>query len=64
MEQTYEPMDKNWIRGMPCWTIGRRTTKSIFIKHTVCKSGGCVRKAVELTLGDLPFAMESWLRIE
>jgi hypothetical protein len=40
------------------------TTKSIFIKRTGCKSGGCVRKAVELTLGDLPFAVESWLRTE
>lgn len=29
--------------------------------HELCKSGGCVRKAVEFTLGDLPFAMESWL---
>jgi hypothetical protein len=58
----YEPMDKNWIRGMPCWTSGRMTTKSIFIKSTGCKFGGCVRKAVELTLGDLPFALESGLR--
>ena len=64
MEQTYEPMDKNRMRGMPCGTSGRMTTKSIFIKHTGCKFGGCVRKAVELTLGDLPFALESWLRIE
>ena len=38
--------------------------KSISIKGTGCKSGGCVRKAVELTLGDLPFVPESGLRIE
>ena len=38
--------------------------KSLSIKRTGCKFGGCVRKAVELTSGDLPFAMESWLRIE
>ena len=40
------------------------TTKSIFIKGTGCKSGGCVRKAVELTSGDLPFVVESRLRVE
>ncbi len=31
------------------------TAKPISIKGTGCKSGGCVRKAVELTSGDLPF---------
>ena len=40
------------------------TTKSISIKGTGCKFGGCVRKAVELTSGDLPFVSESRLRIE
>jgi hypothetical protein len=40
------------------------TTKSISIKSTGCKSGGCVRKAVELTSGDLPFVRESGLRVE
>ena len=29
--------------------------KPISIKGTGCKFGGCVRKAVELTSGDLPF---------
>jgi hypothetical protein len=38
------------------------TAKSISIKSTGCKSGGCVRKAVELTSGDLPFVWESRLR--
>ena len=64
MKQTYEPMNKNRIRGIPCGTSGRMTTKSIFIKHMDCKFGGCVRKAVELTSGDLPFAVESRLRVE
>jgi len=40
------------------------TTKSIFIKRMGCKFGGCVRKAVELTSGDLPFAVDSRLRVE
>lgn len=30
---------------------------------TGCKFGGCVRKAVELTSGDLPFVPESGLRV-
>jgi hypothetical protein len=40
------------------------TAKSISIKGTGCRSGGCVRKAVELTSGDLPFVPESGLRVE
>jgi hypothetical protein len=38
--------------------------KPISIKGTGCKFGGCVRKAVELTSGDLPFVPESGLRME
>ena len=38
--------------------------KSISIKGTGCKFGGCVRKAVELTSGGLPFVSESRLRVE
>ncbi len=38
--------------------------KSISIKGTGCKSGGCALKAVELTSGDLPFVPESGLRVE
>jgi hypothetical protein len=64
VEQTYEPMYKNRIRGMRCRTSWHVTTKSISIKGTGCKFGGCVRKAVELTSGDLPFVLESRLRIE
>ena len=64
MEQTHEPMDKNRIRGIQCWTSGQMTAKSVSIKGTGCKSGGCVRKAVELTSGDLPYVPESGLRVE
>ena len=53
MEQTYEPMDKNRIRGIRCRASGQMIAKPISIKGTGCKSGGCVRKAVELTSGDL-----------
>jgi hypothetical protein len=37
--------------------------KSISIKGTGCKSGGCVRKAVELTSGDLSLVRDTGLRI-
>ena len=40
------------------------TAKPISIKGTGCKSAGCVRKAVELTSGDLPSVSESGLRVE
>ena len=40
------------------------TTKSISIKGTGCKSGGCAWKAVELTSGGLPFVRDSGLRVE
>ena len=40
------------------------TAKPISIKDAGCKFGGCVRKAVELTSGDLPFVRESGLRVE
>ncbi len=64
MEQTYEPMYKNRIRGIRCRTSWQVTTKSISIKGTGCKFGGCVRKAVELTSGDLPLVLDSGLRVE
>jgi hypothetical protein len=64
VEQTHEPMNKNRIRGIRCRTSGHMIAKSISIKGTGCKSGGCVRKAVELTSGDLPLVVESQLRIE
>jgi hypothetical protein len=57
-------MDKNRILGKPCGTSGQMMTKSIFIKRAGCKFGGCVWKAVELTSGDLPFAVDAWLRVE
>jgi len=39
------------------------TAKPISIKGTGCKFGGCVRKAVELTSGDLPLVRDAGLRI-
>jgi len=64
VEQTYEPMYKNRMRGKRCRASGLVTTKPISIKGTGCRSGGCVRKAVELTSGDLPFVLDSGLRVE
>ena len=55
-------MNKNRIRGIWCRTSGQRIAKSISIKGTGCKSGGCALKAVELTSGDLPFVLDSGLR--
>jgi len=40
------------------------TVKPISIKGAGCKFGGCVRKAVEITSGDLSFVRESGLRVE
>jgi len=57
-------MYKNRIRGIRCGTSGQMIAKSISIKSTGCKSGGCARKVVELTSGDLPFVLESRLRME
>jgi hypothetical protein len=55
-------MDKNRILGIRCRTSGQLIAKSISIKGTGCKSGGCALKAVELTSGDLPFVLNSGLR--
>ena len=64
MEQRREPMYKNRIGGIRCRASERTIAKPISIKGTGCKFGGCVRKAVELTSGDLPFVPESGLRVE
>ena len=63
-EQTHEPMYKHRIRGIRCRTSWQLTTKSISIKGAGCKFGGCVRKAVELTSGDLSLVRKSGLRVE
>ncbi len=57
-------MNKNQIRGIRCRTSGLRVAKSISIKGTGCKSGGCALKAVELTSGGLLHVPESGLRVE
>jgi hypothetical protein len=62
VEQTCEPMYKNRIRGIRCRTSWQLTAKSISIKGTGCKFGGCARKAVELTSGGLSFVPETRLR--
>ena len=64
MEQTCEPMYKKRIRGIRRWASGRMTAKPLSIKGTGCKSAGGVRKAAELTSGDLPFVSEPGLRRE
>ena len=57
-------MYKNRIGGIRCRASGHMTAKRISIKGTGCKSGGCVRKAVELTSGDLPLVRKAGLRAE
>ena len=64
MEQRREPMDKNRIRGIRCRTSWQMTAKSISIKGTGCKFGGCALKAVVLIAGGLPHVPESGLRVE
>ena len=64
MEQKREPMSKNRMGGKRCRASGQMTAKPISIKGTGCKFGGCARKAVELTSGDLPLVSESRLRAE
>jgi len=57
-------MNKNRMRGRPCRASGQLVAKPLSIKSTGCKFGGGVRKAVELTSGDLPLVPESGLRVE
>ena len=59
MEQRREPMDKNRIGGKRRWASGQTMAKPISIKSAGCKSGGCARKAVGLTSGDLPLVVEN-----
>ena len=62
MEQTREAMNKNPMAGIRQRASGPMIAKPISIKGTGCKFGGCVRKAVELTSGDLLRVAESRLR--
>jgi len=59
-----EPMYKIRIRGIQCRASGQWIAKPLSIKGTGCKSGGGVRKAVELASGGLPFVPETGLRVE
>ena len=54
VEQTYEPMYKNRIsRHTVPGELATDSEAHIHQRHWVVNSGGCVRKAVELTSGDL-----------
>ena len=64
VEQTHEPMNKQRILGIRCRASRHMTAKPLSIKGTGCKSAGCVRKAVELTSGDLPLVRDTGLRVE
>jgi len=46
-------MNKNRIRGLRQRASGHKTAKPLSIKAAGGKSGGCARKAVELTSGGL-----------
>jgi hypothetical protein len=62
VEQTRESMNKNRIERPECRASGRLAAKPISIKSTEGRFGDCVRKAIELTLGDLLCVPESELR--
>jgi len=62
VEQNRDLTNRNRIGGRPCRTNGQMTVKSISIKGTGCKSGGCAGKAVGLTSGGLHRVPESGLR--
>jgi hypothetical protein len=57
-------MDRNRLRVMRCRAGGQVTAKPKSIKGTGGQSGTCVRKAVELTSGDLPLVPETRPRVE
>jgi len=57
-------MYKNRIKGIRRRASWQMTTKPISIKGAGCKFGGCARKAVELTSGDLPFVVKTRLRMK
>ncbi len=48
-----EPMNKNRIRGGQGRTSGREAAKSISVKGSGRRSGGCAQKAIGLTPGGL-----------
>ena len=61
MEQTCELMNKNRILGGQGRTSEREVAKSISVKDPGRRSGGCARKAVELTPGGLRRVPETGL---
>jgi hypothetical protein len=59
VEQTREPMNKNWIRGLRCRASEQLIAKPNSIKDTGGKSSGCAWKAIELTSGEPLHVTES-----
>ena len=68
LKEAWSKDASRWTRtGHEAYGAGRAgqvTAKSISIKGTGCKFGGCALKAVELTSGGLPHVPESGLRAE
>jgi hypothetical protein len=62
VEQTREPMDKNRIVRRERGTSELVIATSVSIKSAERKSGGCARKAVGLTSGDLRHVPDEGLR--
>lgn len=62
-EQEREPMNKNRIKGIRRVASWQVTAKPILIKSAGCKFGGCARKAVGLTLGDLLVVADAQLGV-
>jgi len=63
-EQTHEPMNKKRMGGIRCRASGQETAKPLCSKGAGCGSAGGVRKAVELTWGDLTLVAASRRRRE
>jgi hypothetical protein len=59
VEQTHEPMNKNWIGGLRCRASEHVFAKPKSIKGTGGKSSGCAWKAIELTSGEPLHVRES-----
>jgi len=64
VEQTHESMCKNRMGGIRCRTSELASAKPTSIKGIGCRFGGWVRKAVELTSGDLLLVRDTGPRVE
>ncbi len=59
VEQSYGPMDQNWIGGLRRRTSGQLIAKSVSIKALVVNPAVVYRKRVELIAGDLLHVSDS-----